>query len=320
MKKKKCISMVLAAILSISLAACGQEAPSGATTSNAISTASGDMYKKGDTAEGKGFSITVDSLDATPEFLNYVDADAGCEFFFVSFELENTSEKPLETNTFFTIYADGAKCETILFYDPYDGVDWFDTYTDLEPGRKVKSYISATVPEAWNEIELECADGTAFSFARTDLGTMSATENSGEDAVYHVGETMTRNGMQITITSATQTDYIPDFGSFYYEPAEGNHYVILMMDVTNGSNVPQKFDVSNAFDVYTVDYSAQFTWFLGTDIEGYNDLNDQDSVNIVSGKSISGYKVLEVPDGWQKIELTSRQGTIEITPDVVTVQ
>lgn len=33
---------------------------------------------------------------------------------------------------------------------------------------------------------------------------------------------------------------------------------------------------------------------------------------IPSGKSMSGYMVVKVPDGWNKVELQSRQGTFEI--------
>lgn len=287
----------------------GTEAPSATT-----------IYHKGEIAQGDGFTLSVSSVDATPEFMNYFDADEGYEYFFVSFELENTSSEPLATGSFLTIYADGSKCNNISFYDPYDGVDWLDIYTDLDAGRKVKSYISAVVPEDWNEIELVCADGSAFSFAHTDLGTISAAENSGEDTSYHVGETLTRNGMQITLTSALQTDYVHDFSTYYYEPDAGNHFLILMFDIANGSSVPQRFNAFNAFDVYVDDYSSQFTGFLGTDIEGKQDVDDQDHIDILSGKSISGYKVLEVPDGWQKVELTSRQGTFEISPDAVTIQ
>lgn len=38
----------------------------------------------------------------------------------------------------------------------------------------------------------------------------------------------------------------------------------------------------------------------------------QDGTAIPSGKSMSGYMVVKVPDGWNKVELQSRQGTFEI--------
>lgn len=276
------------------------------------------IYYKGDKAQGAGFTLTVNSVDATPEFLDYNDADPEYEYFFISFELENTSNEPLDTNSFFKIYADGEKCDLIMFNDPYDGVDWFDTYTDLEAGRKVKNYISATVPQKWNNIKLVCDDGSTFSFTHIDLGKMSAARNSNEDQIYKPGQAMKRNGMKITVRGAVQTDYIPDAGSFYYEPDEGNHYVIIIFDISNEASISQRFNITTAFDVYVDDYASQFTW-LTTEIAGYRDLSDQTYVDVASGKSLAGYKVIEVPDGWQKIELVSRQGTYEITPDIVEI-
>ena len=41
-------------------------------------------------------------------------------------------------------------------------------------------------------------------------------------------------------------------------------------------------------------------------------LYEQDGTAIPSGKSMSGYMVVKVPDGWNKVELQSRQGTFEI--------
>lgn len=276
------------------------------------------IYYKGDIAQGAGFTLAINSVDATPEFMNYADADSGYEYFFVSFELENTSGEPLETNSFFTIYADGEKCDNTLFSEPYDGVERLDTYADLEAGRKVKNYISATVPEKWNKIELVCDDGTTFSFAHIDLGTMSAVLGSSQDKIYHAGQAMKRNGMSIAVTAVVQTDYIPVGGSIYYEPGAGNHYIIIIFDITNTSSFSQRFNIVNAFDVYVDDYVSQFSW-LSTEIAGELDLSNQDHVDIESGKSLSGYKVIKVPDGWQKIELVSRQGTYEITPDIVEI-
>lgn len=322
MKLKKGPSLLLATALSISLVACGTKTTGETTTLSGdtnTTVSADDTYHKGDSAQGKGFSLTVDSVDATPEFLNYEDADSGYEYFFVSFELENTSSEPLETNNFFTIYADETECKSISFLESYDGAKEFDIYSDLPAGRKVKSYISAIVPEKWNTIEFACADGTTFSFAHTDLGAMSAQENSSEELVLHTGDTMTRNGMQITLKNVIQTDYIPYLSSMYYEPEVGNHFLVLFFDITNTTSSAQRFSIITAYDAYIDDYSGQFTT-LSADINGESDLNDYDYTDILSGKSISGYKTIEVPDGWNKVELASRQGTFEITPETVTVQ
>ena len=47
------------------------------------------------------------------------------------------------------------------------------------------------------------------------------------------------------------------------------------------------------------------------------DLNDQDYKDILSGKSMSGYKVIEAPANWKKIELATRhvpKGILKETP------
>lgn len=54
------------------------------------------------------------------------------------------------------------------------------------------------------------------------------------------------------------------------------------------------------------------TYFIGTEIDGMDSLYAQDGTAIPSGKSMSGYMVVKVPDGWNKVELQSRQGTFEI--------
>lgn len=277
------------------------------------------IYHKGDVVEGAGFKLTIDSVDATPVFGDYLEADEGEEYFFVSFELENISSEPLDSTSFFKILADGEECRTISFSDKYNGVDWFDTITDLEAGRKTKSYISATVPEGWKEVQLVCADGSAFSFTRADLGDISSTGTSTKETVYRVGESIPWNGMTITLTKVVQTDYVPYLSTMYYEPSAGNHYIIMEFDVKNTAAQPQRFNSLATFDVYIDDYSGSFTGFFA-DYDGMQALNDQSYTDISSGKSISGYQVVQAPDGWGKIELTSRQGTFEITPDVVTIQ
>lgn len=55
------------------------------------------VYKKGETVNGKGYTLVIDSVDATPEFEDYTDADSGTEYFFASFELENTSNTAIDS-------------------------------------------------------------------------------------------------------------------------------------------------------------------------------------------------------------------------------
>ena len=292
-----------------------------AGTSVSAPAFSGTTYGLNETAVGDGFSLTVDSVDATPEFLNYNPADSGFTYFFASFELENTGTDPLSLGNLFTVYADGEECELIHFGDPYNSVECIATYTDLEPGRKAKNYLSATIPENWNEVHIICEDGTSFLFTTQDLGDISAVPaaqgNGSEATVCHVGDTITRNGIDIKLTRAVQTDYISYLSTMYYEPEPGNHYIVLFFDIKNNSNQSQQFDTNSIFDLYVNDYSSFFTG-LSAEIDGIKPLNDQQYTDILPGKSMSGYEVVEAQDEKQKIELVGRQGTFEITPDQVT--
>ena len=249
-----------------------------------------------------------------PEFEDYTDADSGTEYFFASFELENTSNTAIDLSDFFKISADGEECSFINFYDKYNGVDKIEWYTSLEAGRKAKNYFSAVVPEKWNEIKISCPDNSVVSITHADLGTISAGEESGEDVVYHVGDTLTRNGMKITLTGARQTEYVSKDSYTYYEPDDGKVFVILFFDIKNASDQTQRFDALNTFDVFIDDYSDRFTSFLYTTVDDMEDLNDQDYKDILSGKSMSGYKVIEAPANWKKIELATRQGAFLIEP------
>ena len=141
---------------------------------------------------------------------------------------------------------------------------------------------------------------------------MSADENSSESTIYYLGDTMTRNGMKITLTGARQTEYVSKDSYTYYEPSDGKVFVILFFDIKNASDQTQRFNALNTFDVFIDDYSDRFTSILYTTVDDMEDLNDQDYKDILSGKSMSGYKVIEAPSNWKKIELTTRQGAFLI--------
>lgn len=324
MRLKQTAALLMAGALLLSITACSSsKGESNSNASTGIGTLIGSatkIYHKDDTAEGKGFKLSINSIDSTPEMDGYEAADSGTEYFFVSFELENTSNSELDLNSFFTITADGTDCSFISFYDSYDGVDKLNTYGTLSAGKKTKNYLSAVVPTKWNEIQFTCSDGTTFSFAHTDLGSLSSQTGADETTIYHVGDTLTRNGMKITLKNVIQTDYVEKYNYSHYEPDAGKHFVIMFFDLQNQSQQSQRFKSYSTFDVFIDDYSDNFTGFLSTKINNVSDLSDEDYTDILPGKSLGGYEVVEAPDGWKKIELISRQGTFEITPDYVTIQ
>lgn len=327
---KKNIFLPLAVAFSVILYACS----AGGDADNAISENSSvkvdvtvldglaeTNYHLGETAVSNNYKIQFNSVDATPEFEGYEDAEPGTEYFFASFELENISQNDLELDSLFTVTADGTECKLTRFYDSYNGVDWLDYYSTLSAGRKTQNYISAIVPEKWNEIQIDCSGGTLFTFAHSDLGSLSAPESNNESQVYHVGDTITRNGLKVTLESVMQTDYIQGSSSWYYEPDEGKHFVVLFFDIKNITEQKQRFDIYSSFDVFIDDYTDNFTSAgSSTKINDLGCLSYMDYTDILSGKSMAGYQIVEASDGWQKIEIASRQGTFEITPDMVSLQ
>ena len=288
------------------------------TKSEAEQLTATTVYKIGESFEGDGYRLSIDSVDATPTFTDYEDADKGTEYFFASFELENTANADIEADSFFKVIADGEECSFISFQDKYNDLEAIKQNSSIAAGRKIKNYFSAVVPEKWNNIQILCSDGSAVSVTHADLGSMSAGESSDENTIYHVGDTLTRNGMKITLTSVQQTEYVSKSSYTYYEPDNGKTFVILFFDIKNTSNQTQRFNAISIFDVFVDDYADSFTSFLYTTVDGEEDLSDQDYKDILSGKSMSGYKVIEAPVNWKKIELTTRQGLFEIeSKDIV---
>ena len=270
------------------------------------------VYRKGETAETANYKLTVDTVDATPEFEAYTPSDSSQEYFFVSFELENTSDEALATRSFLSIVVDGERASTRSTYEKYNGVDEFDEYSDLQAGRKTVAYISATIPVDWKEVQLITSDGVTFAFDHNDLDAMSRKNGSNESTIYYIGDTMYRNGLAITLSSAKLTDYVSYSAYSYFEPDPGKHFLILFFDITNTLNQPQKIKWLYNYDTFIDDYADSLTYFIGTEIDGVDSLYAQDGTAIPSGKSMSGYMVGKVPDGWNKVELQSRQGTFEI--------
>ena len=176
----------------------------------------------------------------------------------------------------------------------------------------VKAYISATIPVDWEEVQLVTSDGVTFAFDHNDLDAMSRKNGSNESTIYYIGDTMYRNGLAITLSSAKLTDYVSYSAYSYFEPDPGEHFLILFFDITNTLNQPQKIKWLYNYDTFIDDYADNLTYFIGTEIDGMDSLYEQDGTAIPSGKSMSGYMVVKVPDGWNKVELQSRQGTFEI--------
>lgn len=136
--------------------------------------------------------------------------------------------------------------------------------------------------------------------------TESKEEAPKEDKVYKVGETVSVDGMEITINSASFT-----------EPAEYSESVngkILTLDVTaKNSNDEQAFIDNTEFAIYDAEGNKLDDYY------GYDDMPISDNVN--SGKQLQGKLYFDVPEqatyemiytpsfSWDSVEIT-----FDITP------
>lgn len=311
-KKPVVIAALVVAVIASLLPAITSAIPSGVGQGLQLGVKD---YVLGDTAELENFSVTVLNVDATPEIDGY-EADAGEEFFFVGFEVTNlTAENQSFDNDLITFYADGNQClQTIMWYDEYYDYEGLDYSATLAGAKKGKYYVVGKIPERWGKVEVYFGEKARYTFSHIDLGGMSSTQLTDDQtgpAEYYLGDTMKYSGLQLTVDKVYTTTYL-DAGYYsYYSPDEGKEFVFVFMDVHNPNTQPRTFNYFS-LDPFADDYSVNYTTFL-YDHYGSEELDDH--TDIYPGKSMYGYLTLEVPIGWQKIELVTRQGTLVITAD-----
>lgn len=282
----------------------------------------------------KDFKLTLLDTESTAFVDGYEPAPYGEEFFFVAFEAENVSnkEKTLSSSDFkFYVNNEEVSKTSFLTYKYLD-LDSLYLSQTVAAGRKTSFYLVAQIPENCDSVELTYQDSHTFNIAHTPVTSSQETLSSSKNTdstdssspntppVFSLGETFSNSAFDITLLQGIQTDYVDKYGSFYYSPDDGKHFVIFILDVKNTSAQTMRFNYLSYFDAYVDDYAAKFTDFLGTDFNGYDALNDLDYTDMLPGKAITGYCVLEVPDGWSTIELSARNGSFVISPNDVEIQ
>lgn len=282
----------------------------------------------------KDIKLTLLDTEATAFVDGYEPAPYGEEFFFVALEIENLSnqEKKISSSDFkFYINNEEIAKTSFLSYQYLD-LDSLSMGQKVAAGRKMSFYLVVQVPENCDSVELTYQDTYTLNIEHTPVnapsenpstaGSTNPEDNSlpSTPPSFSVGETLSNSAFDITLLQSIQTDYVSSGGSFYYSPDEGKHFVIFVLDVKNTSSKSMRFNYLSHFDAYADDYTIKFTGFSGTDFNGYDALNDLDYTDILPNKSLTGYCVLEVPDGWNTIELAARNGTFVISSDDVEIQ
>lgn len=158
------------------------------------------------------------------------------------------------------------------------------------------------------------SNGSSNETSSTDTGTTNQTDNSAVNQAqqnYTVGSTFTCNDVSATLNSVSVS-----MGDEYNTPQAGYEYLLCSWTVTN--NGSEDF---NPFDFTTNGYVDGAT--VESAITGLPDQFDMGTI-MIPGSSTTGYKVYEVPQGWQQFQIRVQIGTIggesqvfTVTPDQV---
>lgn len=127
--------------------------------------------------------------------------------------------------------------------------------------------------------------------------------------IYYCGEIGMVSSFDITIHCETTTGMYGHniwSGNKFFSPSEGKEFAIIYLDVINVGAQEASF-YPHKFKLYVDNVSVEYTNDLAIDdIDGYVHpylSHNNQLENIMSGKGIKTYIPLEIPEGWQKIEL-----------------
>lgn len=154
---------------------------------------------------------------------------------------------------------------------------------------------------------------TTKNSTTTDTGT-SETE---QPTVGTVGQTMTLDGVSITLNSATVSDTV-DVDGYPMTPTNGTEFLTLNFTVQNGSD-SDIVVTSSSFESYVDNQTAQTSGYTYS-VEGAF----TSDLSLASGRETSGNIVYEVNDGWQLFETSFKPNMFidnsidfEVTPNEV---
>ncbi len=133
---------------------------------------SSKVYSVGETATDGTFNIQITDWKEIDQVESFEGPNEGYIYVFVFLDMENISSKEQEFyGTEFEFIVDDY--ETIQSTFGYgnveiDGIKGFDGVfgNSLKPGRKIRNYICAEVPENWENIEISFRDDIQFLIAK----------------------------------------------------------------------------------------------------------------------------------------------------------
>lgn len=128
----------------------------------------------------------------------------------------------------------------------------------------------------------------------------SAEATEEEKTEFAVGETASLNDVEVTLVSAEESN-----GTQFLAPEVGNIYINLSFEITNNSDRDITVSSMLNFEAYCDDYSVnQSISGAASNSNGKVTLDG----NVASGKKMNGIITYEVPEDYQRLE-------VSFTPD-----
>lgn len=170
---KRILGIVLAAIMVMSLVACGNSSNGGNSTTPTLgdfgsqSTASSDsdVIKPGDSGKQTKYIFnfqkakSYDKITGDNKYL-VDEPDAGNEYVVCFFEVTNVSaEDDFVNPLYLDAYVDDTSVNTTTILNKVDGYERLSG--DLAAGKKTKGTFAFQVPKGWKKLEFTYKDGYA---------------------------------------------------------------------------------------------------------------------------------------------------------------
>lgn len=121
------------------------------------------------------------------------------------------------------------------------------------------------------------------------------------DKVFQLGDSVELDGVVVSFL-----DIIESNGEQFFEPADGNIFVLCEFEITNNSETELTVSSMLSFEAYCDDYSCEYSLSA---LMAKGDHTQLDG-SIAAGKKMKGVIGYEIPSDWKQLE-------VQYTPDIL---
>ena len=283
----------------------GEVGPSAGTSGSVSSGASGSsapqtdvktVYKVGDILQDGDMKIVYTASGEYKEDNEFLQADEGYKYIYLSFAFENTSDKDNASVSFysFSCFADGYAAEM-----HYAGDD--DLSASLSPGRFTSGSVYFMVPEDASDIEIEyetnvfTSEKINFVYdGEQDSGYVQQKDITPSENACHIGDIVEIRKLRVSYLSCEDDKS----DNMFIKPKEGNKYITASFEFENLGDSDQ-FVSSLDFNCYADGASCNSAHFR----------DDSLSATMSAGRKAKGTVTFEVPRDAVAVE-------IEFSPNI----